>query len=62
MTELLPTALLKQLQRLAIKNSLNIVKLKMQKAKASELILVIDDATSLPMCPSFDLKAKVSRT
>ena len=58
MTELLPTEMLKSLQKLAIKNSLNIVKHKMQKANASDLVLTIDGATSLPMCPSLDLKPK----
>ena len=60
-SEVLPTATLQQLQRLAVRNSLNVAKLRMMKAKVGELSLVIDAANSMPMCPAFELQTKASK-
>ena len=54
-SEVLPSATLQQLQRLAVRNSLNVAKLKMMKGKTGELTLLIDAANSLPMCPALNL-------
>ena len=46
------------LQRLAVRNSLNVAKLKMMKDKMGDMVLVIDQENSLPMCPAFDIRPK----
>ena len=56
--EILSTDTLKQLQKVTIRNSLNVAKLKMMKDKASEMTLVIDYANSMSMCPALDLQMK----
>jgi len=60
-TRILPTEMLQNLQRLTVRNSLNVVKLKMNKATASEFELTIDFANSMPNCPALDLKQKASK-
>ena len=59
--EVYPTAKLQALQRLSVRNSLNIVKLKMNQAKVDEFVLVIDRENSLPECPALDLRPKPVR-
>ena len=53
--------MLQALQRLSVRNSLNIVKLKMNRAKIDDFVLVIDYENSLPECPALDLRAKPVR-
>jgi len=60
-TGTLSTEMLQKLQRLTVRNSLNVVKLKINKDKASEFVLTIDHANSMPNCPALDLKQKVAK-
>lgn len=62
-TEIYSTAKLQELQKIAVRNSLNIVKLKMQRQKAEngELMLVVDRENSVPECPVLDLQPKPVR-
>lgn len=58
-----PTAMLQQLQRLIVRNSLAAAKLKMLSAAQPDqtLVLTVDRQNSMEVCPAFDISVKAKK-